>query len=78
MNILINHFIIASREYSQQETLKCEFSIPRKLEDAWEPTIKIKVNDFECNALFYLGSSISIMPKIYLMPLILDHYKIVI
>ena len=28
-----------------------------------EPTIKMKVNDFECNALCDLISSISIMPK---------------
>ena len=47
----------------REEKLKCEFSSPRKLEDAWEPTIKIKVNDFECNALCDLGSSVSIMPK---------------
>ena len=47
----------------REEKFKWEFSIPRKLEDAWEPTIKMKVNDFECNALCDLGSSVSIMAK---------------
>jgi hypothetical protein len=40
--------------------------MPRKLEDDWEPIIKMKVNDFDCNALCDLGASISVMPrKIY-------------
>ena len=36
---------------------------PRKLDDGWEPIIKMKVNDFDCNALCNLGASISVMPK---------------
>ena len=47
----------------REEKLKHEGSIPRKLEDGWEPIIKMKVNDFDCNALCDLGASISIMPK---------------
>ena len=35
----------------------------RKLQDGWEPTIIIRVNDFYCNALCDLGASSSIMPK---------------
>ncbi|KAK1601907.1 hypothetical protein QYE76_016575 [Lolium multiflorum] len=46
-----------------EEKLKLEASIPRKLEDGWEPIIKMKFNDFECNALCDLGASISVMPK---------------
>ena len=38
-------------------------SIPRKLEDGWDPTIKIKINDFAFNALCDLGASASVMPK---------------
>ena len=34
-----------------------------KLEDGWEPIIKMKVNEFDCNALCDLGASISVMPK---------------
>ena len=31
--------------------------------DGWEPTIKIKINNYECNALCDLGASVSTMPK---------------
>jgi hypothetical protein len=49
-----------------REKLKQKVPIPRKLEDGWEPIVKMKVNDFDCNALCDLGASISVMPrKIY-------------
>jgi hypothetical protein len=52
----------------REEKLKQEVSIPRKLEDGWEPIIKMKVNNFDCNTLCDLGASISVMPrKIYVM-----------
>ena len=47
----------------REEKLKHEASIPRKLEDGWEPIIKLKLNDFDCNALCDLGASISVMLK---------------
>jgi hypothetical protein len=35
-------------------------------QDGWEPIIKMKVNDFDCNALCDLGANIFVMPrKIY-------------
>ena len=40
-----------------------EVSIPRKLYDEWEPTIKIKIKDHECYALCDLGASVSTIPK---------------
>jgi hypothetical protein len=46
--------------------LKQKASIPKKLEDGWEPIIDMHVNGFDCPALCDLGASISIMPrKIY-------------
>ena len=63
MNLAFTKHITNALIEVREERLKCEFSIPRKLGDAWEPTIKMKVNDFECSALCDLGSSISIMPK---------------
>jgi hypothetical protein len=46
--------------------LKQKASIPKKLEDGWEPIIDMHVNGFDCHALCDLGASISIMPrKIY-------------
>ena len=45
---------------SYEEKLELEVSIPKKLYDEWEPTIKIKIKDYEFNALC---SSISTIPK---------------
>jgi hypothetical protein len=43
--------------------LEMEVSIPRKLYDEWEPTIKVKIKDYECNALCNFGASVSTIPK---------------
>ena len=48
---------------ANEEKLELEVSIPRKLDDGWGPIIKIKINNFECNALCDLGASVSTMPK---------------
>ena len=46
MNLAFTKHITNALIEVREERLKCELSIPRKLEDAWEPTIKMKVNDF--------------------------------
>src|ERR1043165_1948935 len=43
--------------------LRLEASIPRKLEDGWDPMIKIKLNNFSCYAHCDVGASTSVMPK---------------
>ena len=48
---------------SFEEKLELEVSIPRKLYDEWEPTIKIKIKYYECNALCDLGASVSTIMK---------------
>ena len=50
---------------SIEEKLELEVFIPRKLYDEWEPTIKIKINDYECSALCDLGASVSTNPKTF-------------
>jgi len=55
--------IIKALMHAREEKLKLEASIPRKLDDNWEPVIKMKLSEFECNALCDLGASISVMPK---------------
>ena len=40
-----------------------EVSIPRKLYDEWEPSIKVRIKNYECNALCDLGASVSTIPK---------------
>ena len=46
-----------------EEELELEVSIPRKLHDEWEPTIKVKIKNYECFALCDLGASVSTIPK---------------
>ena len=45
-----------------EEKMELEASIPRKLHDEWEPTIKVKIKNYECFALCYLGG-VSTIPK---------------
>ncbi len=55
--------IVEAMIKSLEEKLELEVSIPRKLHDEWEPTIKIKIKNNECNALCDLGASVSAIPK---------------
>ena len=57
-----DHIVEAVIKYLK-EKLELEVSIPRKLHDEWEPTIKIKNKDHECYALCDLGASVSMIPK---------------
>ncbi|KAK1606646.1 hypothetical protein QYE76_030319 [Lolium multiflorum] len=63
INLAFTHHITNALIKAREEKLEREASIPRKLEDGWEPIIKMKVKDFDCNALCDLGASISVMPK---------------
>jgi hypothetical protein len=66
MNVAFTKHITNALMQIRQEKLKQKVSIPKKLEDGWEPIIEMNVNDFDCHALCDLGTSISIMPrKIY-------------
>ena len=42
--------IVDALMQSHKEKIELEVSIPRKLYDEWEPTIKIKIKDHECYA----------------------------
>ena len=42
--------IVDALMQSHEEKLELEVSIPGKLYDEWEPTIKIKIKDYECYA----------------------------
>ena len=61
-NVFTKHIVEAMMKCFE-EKLELEVSIPRKLYDEWEPTIKIKIKDHECNALCDLGASVSTIPK---------------
>src|SRR3954467_12198891 len=55
--------IVDALMQSYEEKLELEVSIPRKLYDEWEQTIKIKIKDHECYALCDLCASVSTIPK---------------
>jgi hypothetical protein len=63
MNIAFTKHIMNALMQIREEKLKQKVSIPKKLEDGWEPIIDMNVNDFYCHALCDLGASISIMPR---------------
>ena len=46
-----------------EEKLELEISIPRKLYDEWEPTIKVNIKNYECFALCDLGAIVSTISK---------------
>ena len=50
---------------SFEEKLELEVSVPRKLYDEWEPTIKIKIKDYDCLALCDLCASASTIQKAF-------------
>ncbi|KAK1652933.1 hypothetical protein QYE76_070738 [Lolium multiflorum] len=58
INLAFTHHITNALIKAREEKLEREASIPKKLEDGWEPIIKMKVKDFDCNALCDLGASI--------------------
>jgi hypothetical protein len=68
MNVAFIKHITNALIQIREDKLTQKVSIPKKLEDGWEPIIEMNVNDFDCNALCDLGARISIMPrKIYNM-----------
>ena len=55
--------IVDAMMKSFEEKLELEISIPGNLYDEWEPTIKMKIKDYECHSLCDLGASVSTIPK---------------
>ena len=55
--------IVEAMMKALEEKLELEISIPRKLYDEWEPTIKVKIKNYEYNAFCDFGGSISTIPK---------------
>src|SRR4051812_25988784 len=63
LNIAFTEHITNAIIKAREEKLKLEVSIPRKLEDGWDPMVKIKLNNFSCFALCDVGASASVLPK---------------
>ena len=51
LNLAFTEHITNALIKDGEEKLRVEASIPRKLEDGWDPMIKIKLNNFSCFAL---------------------------
>src|SRR3954453_4943911 len=63
LNLAFTEHITNALIKVREEKLRLEASIPRNLEDGWDPMIKIKLNNFSCYALCDVGASTSVMPK---------------
>src|SRR3954468_16712329 len=63
LNLAFTEHITNALIKVREDKLRLEASIPRKLEDGWDPMIKIKLNNFSCFALCDVGASTSVMPK---------------
>src|SRR3954463_16394458 len=63
LNLAFTEHITNALLKAREEKLRLEASIHRKVEDGWDPMIKIKLNNFSSYALCDVGASTSIMPK---------------
>src|SRR4051812_31080173 len=63
LNLAFTEHITNALIKAREEKLRVEASIPKKLEDGWDPMIKIMLNNFSCYALCDVGASTSVMPK---------------
>src|SRR4051812_2661399 len=63
LNLAFTEHITNALIKAREENLRLESSIPRKLEDGWDPMMNIKLNNFSCFALCDVGASTSAMPK---------------
>src|SRR3954469_5291991 len=63
LNLAFMEHITNALIKAREEKIRVEASIPTKLEDSWDPMIKIKLNNFSCYALCDVGASTSVMPK---------------
>ena len=62
-NKTFNKHIVDAMMKALEEKLELEVSIPIKLHYEWEPTIKVKIKNYECFALCDLGASVSTIQK---------------
>src|SRR3954466_8666881 len=63
LNLAFTEHITNALIKAREENLRIEASIPRKLDDDWDPMIKIKLNNFSWYALCDVGASTSVMPQ---------------
>src|ERR1041385_9436044 len=62
LNLAFTKHITNALIKAREEKLRVKSSIPRKLDDGWDPMIKIKLNNFSCYALCDVGARTFVMP----------------
>ena len=62
-NTAFTEHIVDAMMKALEEKLELEISIPIKLHDEWEPTIKVKIKNYECFSLCDFSASVSTIPK---------------
>jgi hypothetical protein len=78
MNVAFTKHITNALMQIREDKLNQKVSIPRKLEDSWEPIIKMNVNDFDCNALCDLVQVFLLCLERFMICLVYHRLKIVI
>ena len=63
LNIAFTEHITNALIKAREKKLQLKTSILRQLQNGLQPTIKMRINDFDFNALCDLGASVSVMPK---------------
>src|ERR1041384_3236077 len=63
LNLAFTEHITNALIEAREEKLRVEASIPRKLDDGWDPMIEIKLNNFSCFALCDVGATPSFIPN---------------
>src|SRR4051812_21137500 len=63
LNLAFTEHITKALIKVREEKLRIEASVPRKIEDGWDPMVKIKLNNLSCFALCDVGVSTFVMPK---------------
>src|SRR4051812_23815398 len=64
LNLAFTEHITNALIKAREENLRVEASIPRKLDDGWDPMIKIKLNNFSCYALAMLYVMLELVPPL--------------
>src|ERR1041385_4534935 len=63
LNLAFTEHITNALIKAREEKLRIEASVPRNLDDGWDPIIKIKLNNFSFYALCDVGATASVTPK---------------
>ena len=73
MNVAFTQHITNGLMQVREEKLRLQASIPRKVEDGWKPIIKMRVDNFDCNALCHLVQVFLLCLRKFMICLLCHH-----